>query len=106
MVTFKSTPNMLVTLNPPIGTIKHVRFDAKGDFTTDNERVIQRFHHTFDSVPAVGVEPTEEMTDDLELQEQPEETKTKTWHCNQCEFESENKGVLLAHKKAEHPKEG
>lgn len=97
---------MLVRLNPPIGRIKHVRFDSKGEFTTDNERMIQRFHHKFDSIPAIDKEPTEEMTDDLELQEHIKEPKGKVWHCNQCDFESDNKGVLLAHKKDEHPKEG
>lgn len=106
MVTFRGTPNMLVVLNPPIGRIKHVRFDANGEFTTENERMIQRFHHKFDSLPAIDKEPTEEMTDDLELQEHQEEFKTKVWHCNQCEFESDNKGLLLDHKKADHPKEG
>jgi len=108
MVTFLGTPNMLVTLKPPIGTIKHVRFDTKGEFTTDNERMIQRFHHKFDSMPAVG-EPTEELTDDLEYQDHgtgDTESKSKVWNCNQCEFQTDNKGVLLAHKKTEHPKEG
>lgn len=104
MVTFLGTPNMLVRLVPPIGNIKHIRFDPKGEFTTENERMIQRFHHKFDSLPAIGKKPTEEMTDDLELQLTPE--PVKQYHCNQCEFASENKGFLLAHKKQEHPKEG
>lgn len=104
MVTFVGTPNMLVRLVPPIGNIKHIRFDQNGEFTTENERMIQRFHHKFDSVPAEGKEATEEMTDDLELQEIVQPT-TKQYNCNQCEFTSENKGVLLAHKKSEHPKE-
>lgn len=105
MVKFIGTPNMLVTLKPPIGTTKHIRFDANGEFNTENEHLINRLYHKFDSVPVKGAEPSEELTDDLELQDHHEESKSKVWRCNQCEFESDNKGVLLAHKKAEHPKE-
>jgi hypothetical protein len=104
MVTFKGTPNMLVVLKPPIGTTKHVRFDGNGNFTTENERMIQRFHHKFDSVPTPGAVPTEELDDDVELQDHGQPV-TKQYNCNQCDFTSENKGVLLAHKKTEHPKE-
>jgi len=42
---------MLVRFNPPIGNIKYVRFDENGEFKTDNERIIKRFKHKFDSVP-------------------------------------------------------
>lgn len=104
MVTFVGEANMLVRLNPPIGNIKHIRFDAKGEFNTENEHMIQRFHHRFDSRPSDN-EPTEEMTDDIEFQYHGQQN-VKQYHCNQCEFASENKGVLLAHKKSEHPKEG
>lgn len=64
MVTFLGTPNMLVTLNPPIGNIKRVRFDSNGEFTTGNERVIQRFHHKFDSKPGTGEEQAVDIEDD------------------------------------------
>lgn len=104
MVTFIGTPNMLVTLKPPIGTTKHVRFDAKGEFTTDNERMIQRFHHKFDSVPAAGAEPTEELTDDLELQEHMQE-ESKQFPCKKCEFLAANKSELMVHYRKDHPKE-
>jgi hypothetical protein len=104
MVTFIGTPNMLVTLKPPIGTIKHVRFDTKGEFTTDNERMIQRFHHKFDSMPATG-EPTEELTDDLEYQDHGT-GETKQFTCKKCEFTTESKGDLMVHYRKDHPKEG
>lgn len=103
MVTFIGEPNMLVRLNPPIGNIKHVRFDAKGEFNTENELMIQRFHHRFDSCPSNNT-ATEGMTDDLEFQDHGQ-LSIKLYHCNKCDFTSENKGVLLAHKKSEHPKE-
>lgn len=104
MVTFKGTPNMLVVLNPPIGTIKHVRFDANGEFTTDNERMIKRFHHKFDSIPAKGRQLSEELMEDIELQDHGQ-PNVKQYRCNKCDFISENKGDLLSHKKSEHPKE-
>lgn len=103
MVTFKGTPNMLVVLNPPIGTIKHVRFDVNGEFNTENERMIQRFHHKFDSIPT-NKPPSEELTDDVEYQDHGQ-SSAKQYKCDKCDFTSENKGVLLAHKKSEHPKE-
>lgn len=104
MVTFKGPPMELVRLVPPIGTIKHVRFDENGEFTTENEQMIKRFHHKFDSIPTNGKQVSEELTDDIEYQDHGQQSKK--FKCNQCEFSSENKGALLAHKKSEHPKEG
>ncbi|MFD0673927.1 hypothetical protein [Cohnella sp. GCM10027633] len=103
MVTFKGTPNMLVRLEPPVGTTRHVRFDDKGEFTTENELLIKRFHHKFDSVPAKGKE-TSDISDDVEYQDHGQ--TDKKYKCNQCDFKSDNKGELMAHKKSEHPKEG
>lgn len=101
MVTFKGTPNMLVRLNPPVGRLSYVRFDAHGEFTTDNARMIQRFHHKFDSLPT-DKDHTEEVNEhDLELQEQ-----VKVLACKKCDFTTGSKGLLLAHYRAEHPKEG
>jgi len=49
MIKFKGEPNLTVRFNPPIGLVKHVKFDDKGEFTTDNERIIKRFMSKFDS---------------------------------------------------------
>lgn len=105
MVTFKGPPHMLVTLNPPIGNIKRVRFDANGEFSTENERVIKRFHHRFDSLPASkGTE--EQAIEGIEEGDQLDSREPlKHYRCNQCDFSSENKGVLLSHKKENHQKE-
>jgi hypothetical protein len=59
MKTFKAEPNLTVRFNPPIGLIKHVQFDEKGEYTTDNERIIQRFMSKFDSVPVKDETPRE-----------------------------------------------
>lgn len=104
MVTFKGTPMMLVRLIPPVGTIKYVRFDDNGEFTTDNEQMITRFHHKFDSIPANGKQVSEELADDIEYQDHGQQVKK--YKCNQCEYSSDNKGELLSHKKSDHPKEG
>jgi hypothetical protein len=105
MVKFLGEPFQLIRFNPPIGLVKYVRFDEKGEYTTENERIIKRFHHNFDSVPADGGTETPELSeDDLQLECQKQVEK-RQYNCNQCDFTSENKGVLLAHKKTEHPKE-
>lgn len=80
---FKGEPNLTVNFNPPIGLLKHVQFDENGEFTTDNERVIARFHHHFDSVPV----------------------KTESFSCKKCDFTTDNKGLLMSHYRSEHPKE-
>lgn len=83
MRTFKGEPNHLVRFYPPIGNVAYVRFDENGEYTTDNERIIQRFMHKFDSVPI-----KEEYT------------------CKKCEFVTDNRGLLMSHYRSEHPKEG
>ena len=80
MIKFKGEPNLTVRFNPPIGLIKHVKFDDKGEFTTDNERIIKRFMSKFDSVLA------------------------KEYQCKKCEFKTDNTGTLLAHYRSAHPK--
>lgn len=77
-------PNLTVRFNPPIGTLKHVKFDENGEFTTDNERVIARFKHKFDSVPV----------------------KQEQFSCKKCDFATDNRGLLMAHYRSDHPKEG
>jgi len=84
MIKFKGQPNMLVRFNPPIGNIKYVRFDENGEFCTDNERIIKRFKHRFDSVPV--------------------KESIKEYKCKKCDFKTDNMGELLSHYRIEHPK--
>lgn len=100
MTTFIGTPNMLVTLNPPIGNIKRVRFDNNGEFTTENERMITRFHHKFDSKPSDnGVEQAVEEVDDGSFDVIEGD---KQYPCKKCEFSTDNKGSLMAHYRVSH----
>lgn len=103
MVTFIGEPNLLVRLNPPIGNIKHVRFDVKGEFNTENELMIQRFHHRFDSCPSNNT-ATEGMTDDLEYQDHGK-MEIKQYTCKNCDFTTIKKGDLMVHYRQNHPKE-
>lgn len=89
MRTFKGQPNLVVRFNPPIGNIKHVKFNENGEFTTANERVIQRFMHHYDSVP-------------VKTADEPE---TKVYQCKQCEYKTESRGELMSHYRSNH-KEG
>lgn len=104
MVTFIGTPNHLVVLNPPIGNIKRVRFDNNGEFSTENERMIARFHHKFDSKPSddTAEEQAVEEIDDGSAEVAGE---IKQFSCKKCEFVTDNKGSLMAHYRADHPKE-
>lgn len=88
MIKFTAEPNLLINFNPPIGTIKRVQFDEKGEYKTDNERIIQRFKHKYDSVPLKSME----------------ELKEETFDCKKCDFKTDNKGLLMSHYRSEHPK--
>lgn len=104
MVKFIGEPFQLVRFNPPIGLLKYVRFDACGEYVTEDERVIKRFQHHFDSVPAEGEKETPELPeDDLQLERQQDETKQFT--CKKCDYVTENRGELMAHYRQNHPKE-
>lgn len=54
---FAGTPNMLVRLRTPVGRIKFFRFDEKGQFTTDNKKLIKRVSQRYEIVPTTIEEP-------------------------------------------------
>lgn len=64
------------------------RFDEKGEYITDDERIIEKLKSRFDHVPY----------------EEPKTEGIKVYKCNKCKFETENKGDLLAHYR-KHKKE-
>jgi hypothetical protein len=80
-MTFIGTPNLLVRLNPPIGNLRHIRFDGNGHFSTENPRLIKRLEGKFDQA-------------------------SDEFKCKKCDFATNSKGELMRHYKAEHPKEG
>lgn len=103
MVKFKGEPFQLVRFNPPIGLTKYVRFDENGEYVTEDERIIKRFHHHFDSVPTTD-EPTPELSDD-DLQLERKQEETKQYSCKKCDHVADSRGELMAHYRQAHPKE-
>lgn len=69
---YKGEANLLIRFNPPIGTIKHIKFDNDGYFVTDNEYIIKRMKNHFKS-------------------------EDSSHMCKYCEETFEKKGDLLVH---------
>jgi hypothetical protein len=90
---FKGTPNLYVRFaNKRIHRITGRRgfyFDENGIYETDNEVLINLLSKHFEIVKEEAVE----------------ENKTELYQCKKCDFETENKGELLAHYRKEHKKE-
>lgn len=93
------------------------RFDTKGEFITDDEEIIKRALGFFDhiemsaeiigekvvktvSIPEMTITTVKEENNAVE-EVKSEEIKLK---CKKCEFETDNKGLLMAHYR-EHKKE-
>ncbi len=98
---FTGPPNLLVRLVRPIGRIRHFRFDEKGMFETENERLMKRLSHKFEVVPDRPAENKAEVKEEAKAEE-----VVKLRHCKKCDFTAENQGELLAHYKQVHPKKG
>lgn len=81
MTTFVGNPNELVRLVPHVGNMRHFRFSEEGKYSTDNSRLIARMSRKF------------------------EEVKEESYLCKKCEFTTDNKGLLMAHYRSDHPKE-
>ena len=77
---FKSTPNMLVRITRKIPgvRVKRIRFDANGEFETNNPRLIKLLSAKF----SIKEESKEE---------------SKTFTCKKCGEQFDNKGKFLAH---------
>lgn len=103
MFKFLGEPFRLVRFNPPLGNLHYVRFDENGEFVTDNERIIKRFSSKYDSVPTTDAPTPELSDDDLQLERHQEETKQ--YPCKKCDFVADGRGPLMAHYRADHPKE-
>jgi hypothetical protein len=86
---FKGTPNMYIKISNKlvkrVSGIKGFHFDDKGEYESENELLIRVLSQNF-----------EQCTDN-------EENKK---HCKKCDFTCDSQGVLLAHYRENHPKEG
>ena len=90
---FFGEPNMLVKeqkkkyysmelINKPL-----FRFDDKGEYVTEDERIIDKLKSRFDH------------RDITEEKEESEKIEIEKYKCKKCGTEFENKGKLLAHSK-------
>ena len=69
-------------------------FDENGKYETDNDLLCKVLKQHFE---------TEEIkTENSATDDKPE--KNKKYQCKQCDFETDNKGELLAHYRKNHPK--
>lgn len=105
-VKFFGQPDQLVSewkrklMSTERGLTPLFRFDANGEYVTDNERLIAKLKTRFDSV-AVGEESVPAETVEPVADPEPK----LLMKCNKCGFETDNKGLLMAHYRA-HKKEG
>lgn len=108
---FRAEPNLFVRISN-----KYVKratgkkgfyFDAKGEYETDNHRLIRllkaKFKEEVTEEPQEPQEPQEEIS--FKDIEEPKE-EVKVYKCKKCDFETDNKGELLAHYRHSHAKEG
>lgn len=92
---FYSDPNRLVT---DFETGKPLfAFDENGEHATMDKSLIKRLSTYF---------KCEEIELEVKTENNVPSEEIKKLKCKKCEFETDNKGELMAHHKAAHPKEG
>lgn len=70
------------------------RFDEKGEYVTGDEKLIVKLKSRFDHIPIV------------QQVEQANKEVVGKHVCKKCDKLFENTGLLLAHYREKHPKEG
>lgn len=93
---FKGTPGLKLNIHKPkYGEPSAIRFDENGIFETHNKFLARRLiNRKYEIVPEPPAQP-----------EQPEQPATASFPCKKCQFSTDNKGLLMAHYRAEHPKQ-
>ena len=105
---------------PNVTVIDHLKaekifiFDDKGEFVTEDEKIIKfmaknkSFIKCEENEIVKEVEVIEEneikTIEEVEIIEKSKE-EIKIFKCKKCDFETDNKGLLLSHYKTEHKKE-
>lgn len=97
-MTFKGQPNLYVKINNKIvqraSGIKGFYFDENGLYSTENELLIKVLGQNFEAVK-------EEI--DTVIMEPKASVEVSMYKCKHCDYETANKGELLAHYR-EHKK--
>ena len=94
---FRGTPNLLVRFtkkNMRNGRKIGVRFDKDGIYETENPRIIKAFKAKFEVIEEDVVENEPVKVEVVE--------EVKVYNCKKCDFETDNKGTLMAHYRKEH----
>lgn len=90
---FIAEPNLYVKLNNKGAQrttgLKGFCFDEKGEYTTENEILIGILKQNFK----------------VKEEYENKQVETVSFKCKKCDFETDNKGELLAHYRKDHPKE-
>lgn len=99
------------------------RFDTKGEFVTDDPEIIKRAMGFFDYLPMKATPDGERVkktfvetpmtitvkgaaVEKQAEKQEPQQTEQpkETLKCKKCDFETDNKGLLMAHYREMHPK--
>lgn len=94
---FFGEPNLLIKTRKKVpyeGTIDFkplFRFDAKGEYITEDADLIERLKGRFDHIEVLEAE------EPLPFEEEEEPKEEAKFKCKKCEFETANKGELMAH---------
>jgi len=86
---------------------KIFQFDNKGEFVTEDEKIIEwtKKNKSFIKCEDNVIEDIEELEEVKEIEIKEVETiETTIYNCKKCEFETDNKGLLMAHYRSEHKK--
>lgn len=76
------------------------RFDTKGEFITDDEEIIARAKGYFDCLELKAEPVGEKIKKTVIVPVMTITTKEEnTFKCKKCDFETDNKGLLMAHYK-------
>jgi len=101
---FKGEPNLYVRISNKmyqrITGVKGFIFDSNGRYETENANVCKILSQHFEAV-----EPTKEHIKQEIAEPIKEEIKDNVYKCKKCDFETDNKGELMAHYRKNHKKE-
>jgi len=100
---FLGEPMLYVKINNPIVKrvtgLKGFTFDENGEYKTEVDLMIRVLKQNFE----VKKEVKEKIKKELPKYEN-KQVEPDRFQCKECDFETENKGELMAHYKKEHKK--
>ncbi len=108
---FKAPPNHVIRVSTPVIQRalqrKYIFFDENGILETDKPfliKVLARVAERPDSLISIVESDTPETENNADASAETGE-EIKLLHCKKCDFTSDNWGELMAHYRADHPKD-